>query len=315
MVVQAFLPVRLLPEKQIVLPPPICAIIILAASRLTNFDGRKVTILYLVATPIGNLEDITLRGIRVLKEVDLIAAEDTRTARKLLDRYEIKTPVVSYYDAVEESKTPELIARLQAGRTVALISEAGTPGIADPGYRLIAAALAAGIPVVPIPGPSAVLAALIASGLPADRFVFEGFLPSSPAARRKKLYSLLGEERTMIFYESPRRILSALKEVEKIFGDRPVAVARELTKKFEEFLRGTASGIAGKLKEREKIKGEIVLILSGRTAPPDWDRITPVTQIEAAVKELGITRMEAIKLVADLRGLPKSEIYRGYHRE
>ncbi len=271
--------------------------------------------LYLVATPIGNLEDITLRAIRVLQEVDLIAAEDTRTARKLLDRYEIKTPVVSYYDAVEESKTPEMITRLQSGRTVALISEAGTPGIADPGYRLIAAALAAGIAVVPIPGPSAALTALIVSGLPADRFVFEGFLPSSAAARRKKLYSLLGEERTMIFYESPRRILAALKEVEKIFDDRPVVVARELTKIYEEFIRGSAPEVSRKLKEREKIKGEIVLLLSGRTAPPDWTRITPSQQIEGAMKELGITRMEAIKLVADLRGLPKSEIYRDYHRE
>lgn len=266
--------------------------------------------LYLVATPIGNLEDITFRAVRVLKEVDLIAAEDTRTARKLLDRYEIKTPVVSYYDAVEKSKTPELIAELAAGRSVALVSEAGTPGISDPGYRLVAAAREAGVRVVPVPGPSAAIAALAASGLPTDRFAFEGFLPSSPAARRKKLYSLREEERTLIFYESPRRILATLKEVGQIFGDRPVAVARELTKIHEEFLRGPAAEVSRQLREKGKIRGEIVLLLAGRSGPPDWSGITPADQIERAIRELGISRMEAIKLVAGLRGRPKSEIYR-----
>ncbi len=265
--------------------------------------------LFLVATPIGNLEDITLRAIRVLKEVDLIAAEDTRTARKLLDRYEVRTPVVSYYDAVERSKTPELIARLKSGLAVALISEAGTPGISDPGYRLVTAAREAGIPVVPAPGPSALVSALSASGLPTDRFAFEGFLPSPPAARRKKLYSLLEEERTLIFYESPRRILSTLKEVEKIFRDRPVVVARELTKIHEEFLRGTAAEVSRQLREKEKIRGEIVLLLAGRSGPPDWSGITPADQIERAIRDLGISRMEAIKLVAGLRGRPKGEIY------
>ncbi len=266
--------------------------------------------LYLVATPIGNLEDITFRAVRVLKEVDLIAAEDTRTARKLLDRYEIKTPVVSYYDAVEKSKTPELIAELAAGRSVALVSEAGTPGISDPGYRLVAAAREAGVRVVPVPGPSAAIAALAASGLPTDRFAFEGFLPSSPAARRKKLYSLREEERTLIFYESPRRILATLKEVGQIFGDRPVAVARELTKIHEEFLRGPAAEVSRQLRKKGKIRGEIVLLLAGRSGPPDWSGITPADQIERAIRELGISRMEAIKLVAGLRGRPKSEIYR-----
>ncbi len=266
--------------------------------------------LYLVATPIGNLEDITFRAVRVLKEVDLIAAEDTRTARKLLDRYEIKTPVVSYYDAVEKSKTPELIAELAAGRSVALVSEAGTPGISDPGYRLVAAAREAGVRVVPVPGPSAAIAALAASGLPTDRFAFEGFLPSSPAARRKKLYSLREEERTLIFYESPRRILATLKEVGQIFGDRPVAVARELTKIHEEFLRGPAAEVSRQLRKKGKIRGEIVLLLAGRSGPPDWSGITPADQIERAIRDLGISRMEAIKLVAGLRGRPKSEIYR-----
>lgn len=271
--------------------------------------------LYLVATPIGNLEDISLRAIRVLKEVDLIAAEDTRTARKLFDRYGIKTPVVSYYDAAEGSKSAGIVARLESAKSVALISEAGTPGISDPGYRLVASALAAGIPVVPVPGSSAAIAALAASGLPTDRFAFEGFLPSSPAARRKKLFSLLAEERTLIFYESPRRILATLKDVEVIFGDRPVVAARELTKIHEEFLRGTAAEVAGNLKEREAVKGEIVLLLAGRIEPPDWSKVSPSDQIEEVRSELKITRMEAIKLVAELRGTPKSEIYRQYHRE
>jgi 16S rRNA (cytidine1402-2'-O)-methyltransferase len=270
---------------------------------------------FLVSTPIGNLEDISLRAIRVLQEVDLIAAEDTRTARKLLDRYKIKTPVVSYYDAAEGRKSAGIVARLESGKSAALISEAGMPGISDPGYRLVAAALAVGIPVVPIPGATAAVAALAASGLPTDRFAFEGFLPSASAARGKKLYSLLAEERTMIFYESPRRILATLREVEKIFGDRPVVVARELTKIYEEFIRGTAAEVSRKLKDKEKIKGEIVLLLAGRTTPPDWSGITPADQIERAIRDLKISRMEAIKLVAELRGLPKSAVYRDFHRK
>lgn len=268
------------------------------------------TFLYLVATPIGNLEDITLRAIRILKEVDLIAAEDTRTARKLLDRYEIKTPTISYYDASEQSKKEGIVARLKSGKSVALISEAGTPGVSDPGYRLVTAALEVGIPVVPIPGPVAAIAALIPSGLPTDRFAFEGFIPAAAVARKKKLYSLLNEERTMIFYESPRRILATLAEVDKVFGDRPVVVARELTKIHEEFIRGTAAEVVGKLKEKDKIRGEIVLLLGGRTDPLDWSGITPADQIERAIRDLEISRMEAIKLVAGLRGRPKSEIYR-----
>ncbi len=266
--------------------------------------------LFLVATPIGNLEDMSPRAIRILKEVDLIAAEDTRTARKLFRRFEIKTPVVSYYDPVEKERSAGIVSRLKSGESVALISEAGTPGISDPGYRLVRAALEAGIKVVPVPGPCAALAALAASGLSADRFSFEGFLPSAAAARRKQLYSLLGEERTMVFYESPRRILATLREVERIFGDRPVVLARELTKIHEEFIRGTAGEAASHLENRDQVKGEIVLLLAGRTDPPDWSGVTPAEQIEAAVRELEVTRMEAIKLVAELRGRPKSEIYR-----
>ena len=275
----------------------------------TNSGG----ILYIVGTPIGNLEDITLRALRILKEVDCIAAEDTRTARKLLGRYEIKTPTISYYDAAERQKSRRLVARLNSGESIALISEAGMPGISDPGYRVVAEAISAGIPVVPIPGPSASLAALVVSGLATDRFIFEGFLPRSLSAIKKKLFLLRDEERTSIFYESPRRLLVTLGAVRDVLGGRNVVVARELTKIFEEVIRGTATELIDQLKDRE-IKGEIVLMVEGRKEKMSWDHISSSEQIESVIKDLGITRMEAIKLVAGIRGISKSEIYRKYHR-
>jgi len=271
-------------------------------------------ILYIVGTPIGNLEDITLRALRILKEVDCIAAEDTRTARKLLGRYEIKTPTISYYDAEERQKSRRLVARLNSGESIALISEAGMPGISDPGYRVVSEAIKAGIPVVPIPGPSASLAGLVVSGLATARFAFEGFLPRSPAALKKKLFLLRDEERTIIFYESPRRLRKTLRAVRDVFGERKVVVARELTKIFEEVIRGTAGEVIDQLAGRE-IKGEIVLLVEGRKEKPSWDHISAVEQIESAINDLGITRMEAIKLVAGLRGVSKSEIYREFHQE
>ena len=271
-------------------------------------------ILYIVGTPIGNLEDITLRALRILKEVDCIAAEDTRTARKLLGRYEIKTPTISYYDAEERQKSRRLVARLNSGESIALISEAGMPGISDPGYRVVSEAIKAGIPVVPIPGPSASLAGLVVSGLATDRFAFEGFLPRSLAALKKKLFLLRDEERTIIFYESPRRLRKTLRAVRDVFGERKVVVARELTKIFEEVIRGTAGEVIDQLSGRE-IRGEIVLLVEGRKEKPSWDHISAVEQIESAINDLGITRMEAIKLVAGLRGVSKSEIYREFHQE
>jgi|AntAceMinimDraft_16_1070373.scaffolds.fasta_scaffold07118_4 16S rRNA (cytidine1402-2'-O)-methyltransferase len=271
-------------------------------------------ILYIVGTPIGNLEDITLRALRILKEVDCIAAEDTRTARKLLGRYEIKTPTISYYDAEERQKSRRLVARLNSGESIALISEAGMPGISDPGYRVVSEAIKAGIPVVPIPGPSASLAGLVVSGLATDRFAFEGFLPRSLAALKKKLFLLRDEERTIIFYESPRRLQKTLRVVRDVFGERKVVVARELTKIFEEVIRGTTGEVIDQLSGRE-IRGEIVLLVEGRKEKPSWDHISAVEQIESAINDLGITRMEAIKLVAGLRGVSKSEIYREFHQE
>jgi len=220
--------------------------------------------LYLVATPIGNLEDITHRAIKVLGAVDLIAAEDTRTTKILLDRYSIVKPMVSYFSYNERRRTPQLIEKLQQGNSVALVSDAGTPGISDPAFHIVQAALQSGIPVVPIPGASALLAALIVSGLPTDRFVFEGFLPVKKG-RKTKLEQLKTERRTIVLYESPHRILKTLGEIHAVFGDRQIVVARELTKKFEEVVRGSVASVLSEL-ERKPTRGEYVLIVGGLDA-------------------------------------------------
>jgi 16S rRNA (cytidine1402-2'-O)-methyltransferase len=217
--------------------------------------------LYVVSTPIGNLEDMTYRAVKVLSQVDLIAAEDTRTSGVLLKRYEIHKPMVSYYNYNEARRTPELIERLKAGASIALIADAGTPGISDPAYRIVHVALAENIPVVPIPGASAVLAALVVAGLPMERFVFEGFLPVKKG-RSTRLRELKSEQRTMVFYESPHRLLRTLRDLQETFGNRPAAVARELTKKFEETRRGKLSELLDHF-SRASIKGEFVIVLSG----------------------------------------------------
>jgi 16S rRNA (cytidine1402-2'-O)-methyltransferase len=218
--------------------------------------------LYVVATPIGNLEDITLRALRVLREVDLIATEDTRRTRILLDHYQIDKPLTSLYDHNEAHKAPILIGRLHEGSSIALVSEAGTPLISDPGYRLVQLAIAQGIIVVPIPGPAAAIAALTVAGLPTDRFVFEGFLPKKPGKRRTRLESLRGELRTLIFYESPRRVYTVLGDILTLWGDRRVVVARELTKKFEQILRGRITEVRTQLEARPPL-GEVTLIVEG----------------------------------------------------
>jgi 16S rRNA (cytidine1402-2'-O)-methyltransferase len=218
--------------------------------------------LYVVATPIGNLEDITLRALRVLREADLIATEDTRRTRILLEHYQIDGPLTSLYEHNEAHKAPSLIRRLQEGVSIALVSEAGTPLISDPGYRLVRLAIAHGITVVPIPGPSAVMAALVVAGLPTDRFVFEGFLPKRPGKRRKHLEGLRDERRTLIFYESPRRVYDVLGEMQALWGDRRVVVARELTKKFEEVLHGRITEVRAQLRERPP-QGEVTLLVEG----------------------------------------------------
>jgi 16S rRNA (cytidine1402-2'-O)-methyltransferase len=222
--------------------------------------------LYVVATPIGNLEDMTLRAIRVLKEVDLIAAEDTRQTRKLLNAYDIHTSLTSLHEHNEQRKSGSLIVRIEAGDDVAYVSDAGTPGISDPGYRLIRAAITHEILVVPVPGVSAVITALSASGLPMDRFIFHGFLPAKAARRRQLLASLAEETATLVFFESPNRLMSALQDVADCLGDRPVVICRELTKVFEEIIRGTAAD-AIRAFSGKTIKGEVTLIVGGGRQP------------------------------------------------
>lgn len=220
-------------------------------------------ILYLVATPIGNLEDITLRAIRTLKEVDLVVCEDTRVTGKLLAHFEIKKPLESFFEHTEQVKSGKIAGYLKGGQNVALVTDAGMPGICDPGYRLVKEAVDAGVRVIPIPGPSASLSALAASGLPTDQFVFVGFLPQKQGKRQNFLKNLLEEKRTIIAYESPHRLLFALQDILEVLGDRQICVAREITKIYEEFVRGSVSNVLEKFKDKE-IKGEITLVISGR---------------------------------------------------
>ena len=264
-------------------------------------------LLYVVATPIGNLEDITYRAVRVLGEADLIACEDTRQTRKLLDHYGIAKPTVSYHEHNETGRSAELTARLLAGAVIALVSDAGMPLVSDPGYRLVRAAVENGIPVQPVPGASAALAALAASGLPSDAFHFGGFLPTKPGQRIKALEALAEEPATLIFYEAPHRILESLEAVEQILGGRPVVVARELTKLHEEFLRGTAAEVRAQLAARDAVKGEFTLLIAKAAGPAPDD--TPLEDAVDALMREGTPRMDAIKQVARRRGLSKREVY------
>lgn len=263
--------------------------------------------LYLVATPIGNLEDITYRAVRILREVRLIACEDTRQTRKLLDHYSIETPLVSYHEHNEAERAAELADQLEGGASIAVVSDAGMPLVADPGYRLVRAAIERGIVVEPIPGPSACLTALAASGLPTDEFRFGGFLPPKGGKRQKCLESLRGEACTLVFYEAPHRILETLEDIERVLPGRPVVVARELTKVHEEFLRGSAREIHALLAARDSIRGEItVLVGKAESAAPDE---RPVEEAVEELERVGIPRMDAIKQVARARGLGKAEVY------
>ena len=264
--------------------------------------------LYIVATPIGNLEDITFRAVRVLREADLIACEDTRQTRKLLDRYGISKPLVSYHEHNELARSQELLGELQAGKNIALVTDAGTPLISDPGYRLVAGARKLAIPVSPIPGPGAFLTALSASGLATDSFVFLGFLPFKKTQRRKELENWRAAPATLVFYEAPHRLAETLGDLAEVCGQREVVVARELTKVHEEFLSGTPQEILKMLERRPPIKGEITLMVAkGETVEPDDQ------PLESAVEQLiltGVPRMEALKTVARMRGLSKREVYK-----
>lgn len=269
--------------------------------------------LLVCATPIGNLGDITLRVLESLKEADLIAAEDTRTTQKLLNHYQIKTPCTSYHKHNEKSRSNFLITELMEGKTVALVSDAGTPGISDPGHVVITAALEAGINVVSLPGPSACIAALVVSGLPADRFAFEGFLPRNAKQRREKLTSIADDTRTLVFYESPHRLPETIRDLLTVLGDRKAAVIRELTKKFEEVLRGNLSEIEKHI-EGSNIRGEYVLVIEGstKTEPSEqtdeWKYLSVREHVELLIAE-GATKKEAIKEAAELRGLARRDVY------
>ncbi|HLK33980.1 MAG TPA: 16S rRNA (cytidine(1402)-2'-O)-methyltransferase [Terriglobales bacterium] len=272
--------------------------------------------LFLVGTPIGNLEDITLRALRTLKEVDLIACEDTRQTQKLLTHYNIAVPTISYHEHNERTRSEELVNRLEEGARVALVSDAGMPGISDPGYRLIALAVRRHIPVIPIPGPAAFLVALAASGLPTDSFRFSGFLPAKQGQRRELLASIKESPRTQVFYEAPHRIVEALQDIVAVLGpDRPIVIAREITKVHEEFLRGRAEGLLAQVKTRE-LKGEITLLI-GKTelgARPAAGPPPVRTRFEQIIAQEKLDEKAALKKVAKELGLSRSEAYRELQR-
>ncbi|HEY3837943.1 MAG TPA: 16S rRNA (cytidine(1402)-2'-O)-methyltransferase [Bryobacteraceae bacterium] len=267
-------------------------------------------ILYVVATPIGNLEDITYRAVRILGEVNWIACEDTRQTRKLLEHYRIETPQISYHEHNEMERARELTSRLLADESGALVSDAGVPLISDPGYRLVHAAVGAGIVVQPVPGASAALAALSASGLPTDSFHFAGFLPPKPGQRVHALEALKNEHATLIFYEAPHRLMESLADIQSVLGDRDVVVAREITKIHEEFLHGTASELRTQLAGRDAIKGEVTVLVAKAMRPEVDDRPIEVA-VEAQMRS-GLSRMDAIKAVAKSRGLSKRDVYREF---
>ena len=264
--------------------------------------------LFVVATPIGNLEDITFRAVRVLREADVIAAEDTRHTRKLLSHYAIRTPLTSYHEHNERSAAPVLVERMCRGESIALVSDAGTPSISDPGYRLTLAAVAAGIRVTPIPGPSALTAALSAAGLPTDRFIFEGFLPEKTQQRRERLRTLRDERRTLVFYEAPHRLKESLEDLESILGDRAVVIARELSKVHEEFLRGSVHDISTEIAQRD-IYGEVVIILegfAGDTGASEESLAKEILQLQGN----GMRVKEIADVLGEKYALPKKRIYR-----
>jgi len=267
--------------------------------------------LYVVATPIGNLEDVTLRALRILREVDLIAAEDTRRTRILLTHHGISTPVTSYYDAVERERAPRLVAQLTAGKSIALVSDAGTPAIADPGYHLVRGALEAGATVVPVPGPSSVTTVLSAAGLPAERFCFEGFLPSKAAARARKLAALADEERAIVLLEAGRRLGALLEAAAIALGSRHAVVGRELTKRHEEIMRGDLPALAARVRAGGGVRGEVVVLIQGRArgvqpviAERDLD-----DRLRIALRA-GRSVRDASAQLAGETGLPRRLVYR-----
>jgi 16S rRNA (cytidine1402-2'-O)-methyltransferase len=264
-------------------------------------------ILYIVSTPIGNLEDITARALRILREVDVIAAEDTRRSLKLLTHYGIKKPMISYWREKERGRSEEIMGKLLSGQSVALISDAGTPGISDPGSVLINKAIEEGIEIVPIPGPSAFLAALSVSGLPTGEFTFLGFLPSKKSHRQKVLHSAALEQRTLVFYEAPHRVLDTLTEMDVLFKERNAALIKEITKFHEEVIRGTISDILTAAKQ-STIAGEYVIVVEGKKTVKEFSAGDVIPEIGILMKK-GFGRKEAVKKIAETYGIRKKELY------
>jgi 16S rRNA (cytidine1402-2'-O)-methyltransferase len=274
-------------------------------------DDSRTGCLYLVATPIGNLEDITVRALRVLKEADVIACEDTRQTQKLLQHYGIHKELISYHAHNELTRASELVIQLEEGAQVAIVSDAGTPVVSDPGHRLVTLCLRHHIPVVPIPGPSAFVAALAASGMPMEEFLFVGFLPSRAGARRKKLEELKSEPRALVLYEAPHRLADTLADAAEILGSRPAVVAREITKIHEEFLRGSLGELRDAARQRDP-RGEITLLIGPATE--EDTRVLPAVSLRKRVEqleaEMGLDRKAALKQAARERGLGKREAYK-----
>jgi 16S rRNA (cytidine1402-2'-O)-methyltransferase len=274
-----------------------------------SIPAAQKGVLYIVATPIGNLEDITVRALKILRDVDLIAAEDTRKSGKLLSHYRIKNRLVSYHEHNEKRRTPELVDQLLEGTSIALVSNAGTPCVSDPGYRLVAAAVANKISVVPVPGPSAVMTAMSAAGLPTDSFVFIGFAPKKKGKRMKLLAELAFEPRALIFFESPRRILTFLEEVVSYIGDRPAVLAREMTKLHAEFIRGSVSEILETLEAKPEIKGECTLLVGGCQKEKAVGRAVVKAEITSALEKQKGGLSDIAKTIAQKYGLSKKEVY------
>jgi len=270
-------------------------------------SGRSGT-LYIVATPIGNLEDITFRAVRILKEVDLIAAEDTRHSRKLLSHFGIPTRLTPYHDHNERLKTDYLLERLKEGESVAIITDAGTPCIADPGYRIARAAAAEGIRVVPIPGPSAIITALSAAGLPTDRFAFEGFLPPKQGKRRSRLEELRNDDRVVIFYEAPHRLAATLADMAELLGEREAVVARELTKIHEEFSHGCLEDLAVHYRS-EGVKGEVVILVAPAAEPDTGSGVDPEELLRRHIHGEGLSIRDAVAATVAATGISRSEVY------
>jgi 16S rRNA (cytidine1402-2'-O)-methyltransferase len=284
-------------------------------------EALRVPALYLVATPIGNLEDITLRALRILKEVDVIACEDTRQSQKLLNHYAISTRTTSYHEHNEMTRSAELVKEMQEGASVALVTDAGMPGISDPGYRLVTLAIRHHLPVIPVPGASAFVSALVASGLPSESFRFHGFLPAKRGERRAALENIKDVQETQAFYEAPHRIVEALSDVAETLGEsRHVVVARELTKLHEEFLRGSARDVLANLKQREAVKGEITLLIAKTEGNPEGkspqtSRVSVRERVKQLMADESVDEKAALKRVAKERGVSKSEAYRELQRE